>query len=179
MGQSLINKTGMFADGCRWRLLPEAQQTWATFKMHFARQERDRLETATTASAGYSGAAFAVTPSIAVPTPPNNPDATLAPPTPAFDGAANAVAHTPTGAELAALIAELTRLRAATRVPTPASNTTAARGYCWTHGSIANSAHTSATCRNRAEGHVDTATWRNKCGGNTGTFVPSSRRDRN
>ena len=37
--------------------------------------------------------------------------------------------------------------------------------YCWTHGRSNNLAHTGETCRNKADGHIDTATWRNKQGG--------------
>lgn len=57
MGQTLLLKTGLFPDGCRkWRLLPDAQQTWPAFKAHFSRQERDRQETSTNGTLGYSAA---------------------------------------------------------------------------------------------------------------------------
>ena len=36
--------------------------------------------------------------------------------------------------------------------------------YCWTHGACA---HDSRSCRTKKEGHVDTATFANKCGGST------------
>lgn len=45
------------------------------------------------------------------------------------------------------------------------------RGYCWTHGSSKNSKHTSKTCKNKADGHQDDSTFRNKMGGNTSTYV--------
>jgi hypothetical protein len=38
--------------------------------------------------------------------------------------------------------------------------------YCWSHGLGFNANHTSATCTNKADGHVDTATLTNMCGGN-------------
>jgi hypothetical protein len=159
IGQHLIFKTGLFPDGCReWRLKPDADQTWANFKTHFARHDRDRQETATSASAGYAGAVQ-----------PTNP-----PETP--DGSACAVTALPSGPELIALLTELATLRKTQ----PANSTTprsltSARGYCWTHGSTTNSTHTSATCKNKAPGHVDTATWRNKCGGNAQRYVPPNR----
>jgi hypothetical protein len=118
MGQTIILKTGLFPDGCReWRLKPDAQQTWPNFKQHFARMERDRLETATTSTSGYSAAAFAAS---QVPLPPDNPN----------DGAINAATMVPTAAELSALMSELTRLRA-TVAAKPSSNAApVTRGYC-------------------------------------------------
>jgi hypothetical protein len=37
--------------------------------------------------------------------------------------------------------------------------------YCWTHGLGRNANHTSLTCSNKAQGHQDTATVRNRMGG--------------
>jgi hypothetical protein len=169
IGYQIIIKTGMFADGCRdWRLLPEANQTWAAFKTHFARQERDRHETATAASTGYSGTAFHV-------------QAVGSPPPPSTNTAL-AATILPSGPELLALLVELRNLRASTKptgTPTPsppAASKHIARGYCWTHGSTANATHSSSTCKNKAPGHVDTATWRNQLGGNPNAYVPHSRR---
>lgn len=157
LGQTLILKTGLFPDGCReWRLKADADQTWAEFKLHFARHDRDRLETTTTASAGYAGAVQPVAP------------------TPPPDGTALAATALPSGPELIALLTELATLRQA-KIPATRS-ASANRGYCWTHGSSSNSEHTSATCNNKAPGHVDTATWRNKCGGNEQKYVPRHRR---
>jgi hypothetical protein len=176
IGLSLITKTGMFSDGCReWRLQPVANQTWAAFKSHFSLQDRDRIENATASTAGYAMAALAIQPIV-----------------PTVDGTALATATLPSGPELVAMIAELHKLRAAAaqlaasaqqshvpraaRPPQPAAAAPTARGYCWTHGSTANGTHTSATCLNKAPGHVDTATWRNKQGGNPASYVPLSRR---
>jgi hypothetical protein len=172
MGQTLILKTGLFPDGCReWRLMPDAQQTWPNFKRHFTRMERDRLETATTSTAGYTNHAYAAA---QIPLPHNQSPPTLTVPTPA---SINAVAQVPTTADLALLMAELTRLRAAA-ARMPAASTNVSRGYCWTHGSTTSAAHTSATCKNRADGHNEAATWRNKLGGNPDSYVPPSRRGR-
>jgi hypothetical protein len=165
MGHTIILKTGLFSDGCReWRLMPEAQQTWPTFKRHFTRMERDRLETATTSTAGYSSTAYAVINA----QPPNDN-----PPT----ASANAATGVPTAADFALMMAELTRLRA-NASKAPPITTAATRGYCWTHGSTTSAAHTSLSCNNRAEGHNELATWRNKLGGNPNAYVPPSRRSR-
>jgi hypothetical protein len=56
--------------------------------------------------------------------------------------------------------------------PPPTVNRT--RGYCWTHGLMHNPRHTSATCKNKAEGHQDTATVDNKMGGKTTVFQSRS-----
>ncbi len=42
-----------------------------------------------------------------------------------------------------------------------------ALSYCWTHGTIQNIHHTSATCMRKSEGHQDAATLDNQMGGNT------------
>ena len=70
------------------------------------------------------------------------------------------------------LAAEIVALRAqlALAVVSPAPSngrlrTPATRGYCWTHGSSGNVAHTSASCANPAEGHQVAATNRNRMGG--------------
>jgi hypothetical protein len=165
LGLNLITKCGMMPDGCReWRLKPAATQTWANFKVHFALQDRDRQETATATSLGYSGAVVVVQPIVA---PPDSSNAALA------------ATVLPSGAELVALLTELAKFRAAAATTAkPPSNPVkpAARGYCWTHGSTTNSSHSSATCRNKAVGHIDTATWRNKQGGNATTYAPPARR---
>jgi hypothetical protein len=46
--------------------------------------------------------------------------------------------------------------------------------YCWTHGCIKNKKHTSSTCNNKAEGHIDEATLKNKQGGSTKIWGPRS-----
>jgi hypothetical protein len=162
MGYQLILKTGMFPDGCReWRLKPEVDQTWANFKIHFARQDRDRLETATAESSGY-GTAFLVRPG----EPPSVPAPTIE--------SALVATTLPSGDELVALLVELRQFRMMhqkqTTPTTPKS--TGARGYCWTHGSSANATHTSLTCKNKAPGHIDSATWRNQQGGNPNQYAP-------
>jgi hypothetical protein len=167
MGLHLLVKTGLFPDGCReWRMKPDADQTWPQFKIHFARQDRDRQEIAATTTGTFSGTVNAVAP--APPAAPVNPIP--------GHGSANAiVSPLPTAAEYATLLAELARLRATNPAP---SARQPPRGYCWTHGSTSNATHTSATCKTPADGHVHTATWRNKCGGNPNTFIPATRRPR-
>jgi hypothetical protein len=149
-------------------------------RKHFARQDRDRQETTTVATAGYHGTAFLVRPVIP------SPDLTITTPPPitVTDPTALTATVLPSGPELLALLQELRALRAtapkpphpATGAPVPKATPAAARGYCWTHGSTANAAHTSATCKNKSPGHQDTATWRNQLSGNAAQYVPISRR---
>jgi len=55
---SQISNTGMFPESCReWRCKPEAEKTWARFKVHFTEAHQDwRLTQGTTQTAGYHGA---------------------------------------------------------------------------------------------------------------------------
>lgn len=159
LGYNIILKTGLFAEACReWRLKPDIQQTFAEFKLHFRRMNVDRQETLTAGSAGYHGAANAVT---AEP-----------PASPWMDG----------------IMQELQLLRAAIAFQTPAANaaqekppTTAPlplppTSYCWTHGASRNNAHTSSTCNNQAEGHQVLATLTNRMGGSDRVWTHSTRR---
>jgi hypothetical protein len=60
-------------------------------------------------------------------------------------------------------------------VQVPSSNkatTTSEMGYCWTHGCMKNPAHTSTTCKRKADGHKDNATMANKMGGKEGVWKP-------
>jgi hypothetical protein len=68
-----------------------------------------------------------------------------------------------------------------TMTPTPKekSNTVvtdnAPLSYCWTHGSSKNVKHTSKTCENKAEGHDDNATMKDKKGGSTKVWGPKPK----
>jgi hypothetical protein len=167
MGYQLVLKTGMFTDGCRdWSMMPDANRTWQHFKTHFARQDRDRLELATAANTGFGGNAFSI--QLPPTVPPVDPLLTPQP-------TASAALALPTGAALVALLVELRNLRLAAAKPpakAPPGKPTTARGYCWTHGSTSNATHSSSTCKNKAPGHIDSATWRNQQGGNPNTYVP-------
>ena len=71
--------------------------------------------------------------------------------------------------QLSAALEEIARLKAAAPKPrpppTPAQIALNAEAYCWTHGDTRSSRHTSATCRTRKPGHIETASRVNKCGG--------------
>ena len=42
--------------------------------------------------------------------------------------------------------------------------------YCWSHGLSDNTSYTGATCKNKKDGHVDEATWKNKMGGSDNDY---------
>lgn len=156
IGYNIILNTGLFPDACReWRLLQPAAQTLAAFQDHFQRMNMDRLEAMTTSSAGYHGAANAAI---------QNPTPSVAPPT------------------LEAIMAELQSLRAAANaaqappVSAPPKPQLPPTAYCWTHGASRNTAHTSATCRNKLEGHQDAASLTNKMGGSDRVWTRTTRR---
>ena len=44
--------------------------------------------------------------------------------------------------------------------------------YCWTHGTTSNLRHTSATCRRKASGHQDDATYSDCKGGTQASLIP-------
>lgn len=154
IGYNLILQTGLFPDACReWRLKDELLQTYAAFKTHFRRMEADRLESLTSASAGYQGAAHHVD---NVPTLPSTLQADMA--------------------ELALYRAASVANAITARHP-PASNSNVAPplSYCWTHGASRNTRHTSATCKNKSEGHQDTATLTAQQGGSTKVWTSTRR----
>lgn len=148
MGYNIILRTGVFTDACRdWRLKNLAQQTFAEFKTHFRRMDQDRLETVTSQSAGYHGAANNVQQ--------HPPPATMTLPEAlaqlaSYQAAANVAMHPapPPSAPPAPIPPS---------APKPKS-------YCWTHGACR---HTSDTCNTKAPGHRDEATFTNKLGGYT------------
>jgi hypothetical protein len=151
IGYNQILRTGLFAEACRdWRLRDEANQTYAEFLVHFKRQDRDRLESATAGSQGYAALTCV---EIAKP-----------------EQEAQVNSATSLTADLAAILKELQLHRMTLNQPTPAptnpqQSTTIHMGYCWTHGSSRNTQHTSRTCTRKAPNHNDAATFRNKLGG--------------
>jgi hypothetical protein len=81
-----------------------------------------------------------------------------------YHGTANAATIVPTP----------TTTSSSRRQPTAAATARPIRSYCWTHGHLQNPRHTSATCKNKRSGHLDTATASNRQGGSdeTPTYTP-------
>lgn len=153
MGYNIMVATGLFTEACReWCLMEPEAQTFAAFQAHFRKMDNYRRVTSMTSTtagfqSGHPVANFSSAPSITTTTSSLSTDPTV-------------------------LAAEIISLRAqlALAVVSPAQSngrqqTPATRGYCWTHGSSGNVAHTSASCSNPAEGHQSAATNRNRMGG--------------
>jgi hypothetical protein len=154
IGYNIIYATGRFTIGCHeWRKLTDAQKTWAQLKTHFKAADTDLRLTTTSNSAGYDGAANHVQASD-------------------DNSTALATSQAALAASQAALAAAL-QGQANLVTSTPAATSTRRTSYCWTHGIMRNTRHTSATCHTKAEGHQDTATKDNKLGGSTKAWTPS------
>jgi hypothetical protein len=176
LGYNIIFKTGLFNTACReWRDAPADAKTFAHLKTHFKKWDKDRKLIETTSSAGYHGAHHV----------PQQP-------TPAA-----AAAPTHASSEMAQMREQIQALTSALSSSRPMQNAAFNAGsasstsstitnstplapvglsYCWTHGSSRNRSHTSPTCHNKAEGHIDTATNENKCGGSEKTYTQADRR---
>lgn len=157
VGYNLIAATGLFDLACRdWRAKPDAAKDMPSFRAHFRAANDDR--TVTTGSAGYHTATGA------------NAASTVAPTT-ALSMALNCSS---TEHQLSQLTAAVTKLHLAITAPSPRPRSTqhpppaaTTNTYCWTHGATLNPFHTSATCKNKADGHQDTATAANPLNGST------------
>ena len=161
---TLVFNTGMYFDECKtWRQLPNNDKTWTQFKTHFLEAQKDlRLQQQTTQQAGFH-ANFASTHNA-------NETATalanLAEATASDREAFAALVTTNSNLtkQLTEALEEIKKLKKRLnnrRAPEPNNN------YCWTHGYSVHKNHTSATCRNPAEGHQREATRDNPMGGSS------------
>jgi hypothetical protein len=148
---SLISDSGVLELACReWRLMDAEDKTKAECFAHFKQADLDRLST--TGTAGYHMNVL-------------------------FMQAAQANAIAIKVAEAQAFLAQhsikpTTAPTVKHNAPVTPATFNIPRGpdmhpksYCWMHGLSTNPKHNSATCNNRAVGHIDTATENNKQGG--------------
>ena len=200
-GYQNIKNTGLFNRECeKWRKKTQKEKSWSDFKKHFILAYDDHLKydsiPPTTAEATYTANQVQqilqdelstilgsnVTPD---PSPSDNPPV----PEPVI-AAANA---TVTLDDVRRLIQETL---SASSSPHPTTQTSSNRvqdpgqrpprpplvaqgllrgkpvSYCWTHGVTSNLRHTSASCRRKATGHKDEATYSNRMGGSQSSLVP-------
>jgi hypothetical protein len=180
----ILNRTTKFRDSIKiWNRLPTLHKTLISFKLHFCEAHDELQETGelTMGDTGYHQANLieAIANRVAEL---QTPHQELAPaPVPAM---------TAPDTMLPAIVAQMQQMQqmmAAMQAnstpnaptdrnrgrPTPTGPRTGtpsrplpawATQYCWTHGKCA---HASATCNNRAPGHVDSATMENKQSGST------------
>jgi hypothetical protein len=150
-GLLLIEKTGLFTEACRlWRMKPQATRTYALFQTYFYAAHREL--TKTTASAGYHSA-----------------------------NAVKDAAYEKLAAEFAAYKSEVNKKNAKSVPNTPPKPKLATdkkdMTYCWTHGFMSNTKHTSATCKSRGTGHVDESTGDNQMGGCATIWQPKTKKE--
>lgn len=193
-GYNLVAATSRMELACRdWRLKPEAEKTWAYFKIHFKAAHIDlRIET-TTSLAGFR-ANHAATDNNALDQANEDADTGV---TQAY--LANLTeAQIANNAQVTALATTIQQLQAQLAAATIAINAVqngnnrrrnprnnrnngnnqggdddAAQRYCWTHGGRVAEGHNSHTCSTRADGHQVLATFLNRMGGSN-RFCPAA-----
>jgi hypothetical protein len=174
---TLVFNTGLFPDSCQtWQLRPAAQTYWTNFKTHVAAVHREfRLMNQTAQQSGFNSANMMFEDHHCQGT--ADAIAQLAVET-ALDGETVAII-TATNAKLTfqlktsqayvqKLKEEITqlklKLKPAWQVQRPPKTTNNDK-YCWSHGYQLHNGHTSASCKNRKEGHKTQATKANPMGG--------------
>ena len=196
-GYQNIKNTGLFNRECeKWRKKAAKEKSWTDFKKHFILAYDDHLKyessTTTASEATYTANQVqqilqdelsTIMGSTSDSTPPTYP--------PPLEPA-------PATANVALTIDDVRRViqeTLASHAPSQSSSqsssltTTASRtprtplvaqgllrgkpvSYCWTHGVTSNLRHTSASCRRKATGHKDEATFSNRMGGSQSSLVP-------
>jgi hypothetical protein len=150
----VFEKTGVFGTVTeKWRDRPDADWTFANFKAHFEKGNKERLRKLTAKAAGYHGAHAAITSG-------NSVSGDTLPTTIITDEDTAAAATT--------LTTDTQSIR---------TNNNVTMYYCWSHGLGKNRAHTSASCHNKREGHQDTATADKMMSGNN-RIMSGERKDR-
>ena len=161
---NIVLQTGLFTDACReWRNKPLMDKTWENFKLHFALAHRDLRQQQTTAQQSGFHTANQVLATI-------HQDTTSAIEELTNATIADRAQYTQIRDDVAALTNSIKllqmQLEAVTANQTSRKNrNNNTTSYCWTHGRTKNPKHTSATCKNRAEGHKEEATLSNRLGG--------------
>jgi hypothetical protein len=173
---ALVFKTGVFSDSCReWR--QQSNPNWARFKVHFQAAYLDLLEETAMQGNSFGNHIMAETAQAIN----NLTQATI-------DDRATVLELIRTNSQLTAQLTELQEQvrRICTETPTdrpnrPPRNSSAGRrplqnpepnGYCWTHGYVVTTGHSSLTCNSPAEGHVRDATRDNIMGGSVRNRPP-------
>jgi hypothetical protein len=149
---------------CEWRPMDRSVKDWPLFKRHFKAAEKDLRRLETTGTAGYHNSTHSV-----------QTTSTLLTTTQAALAASEL--------DLARALAQVSLSSGSTAASaanisaiTPATSGERPRGYCWTHGHITNSSHTSTTCNHPGDSHQGNATASNTMGGNTDNFIPRFQR---
>jgi hypothetical protein len=172
---------GPFADDCKiWNSKPDDFKTWANAIAFFSTANRTRSKTTTgDAGFGHANAATTTTSSKKRTATDANLETANAATTPMSELAKLRAAN-------AKLTKEIKKFRSANHA-TPGgqpTNTGQAAApakqvpYCHSHGYVSSWRHSSLTCRNKADGHVATATSDNQEGGSERHYTENDRRPR-
>ena len=188
----------------KWRKKEKKDKSWDEFKKHFRLAEDDRRKNESTASpssaptytANQVQQIFRDELANLLTQEPTESD-----PTPSTTATENSSLSTaPPASANAALTAEDIRRIVSETIATQTTPTTTNNGrwgnsgnrpprpplvaqgllrgkpvsYCWTHGVTSNLRHTSATCRRKATGHKDDATFNDRKGGAESSLVPDT-----
>lgn len=152
----VIEATGVFMHATTtWRDKDDAEWTLENFKAHFTKANRERIRQLTAQRAGYHGANASSTGT----SPPVDEPSLVDSNATTLTAEANAAAQPSIQPPPHVVLPTGTKMY-----------------YCWSHGLGKNSAHTSATCQNKKEGHQDEATADNLRGG-ANTIMGNRRRN--
>jgi len=178
LGYLLLNKTGKFHTGIReWNRIPQDQQTWDAFQMHFSQAHRELREsgelemrdtpfnTANIVQEVIEGVQQVLQPAM---------EASYEAEAADILQHANAATTAPTQQTvLMEQMLHMMQLMQQQLQQSSAGNKNNATNnklrtkinkYCWTHGACA---HSSSECRNKKPGHQDAVTFDNRMGGST------------
>jgi len=194
-GYQNIKNTGLFNRECeKWRKKDSSAKAWSDFKKHFILAFDDHLKydslpapATTAAEATYTANQVQqiLHDELSTILGSNAPPDTLSPDDPPpFDpdsGAANAaITIDDVRRVIQETLASATPHQSRSRTTTPSTPLVGQgflRGkpvsYCWTHGVTSNLRHTSSSCRRKATGHKNAATFSNRMGGSQSSLVPN------
>jgi hypothetical protein len=171
-----IPNTGLNFDACeKWKDEPPANQTYDAFKLHFLKAQKNHRNQQRTMKQSNYGLSVTHMEEMA-----EKFAGYVAVDRAEKDSDRNRILQTLSNmeskhakelAELKALMLNMGKPGPATGIAPPVA---AARirtpptdngSYCWSHGYLVHRQHTSATCRNKKEGHIDGATHANNVSG--------------
>ena len=174
----LIFQTGQFERACEdWDVLPIANKTWVNFKTHFTRAHQRFTNMQQLRQANYNGATNQANHVAQMELQQDTTNAlqALADATGADRTALANLAQS--NSTLTTQLNDITTIIKQLELKVNGLADTNQRGprqsdynrnsehYCWSHGRTRNPNHVSSNCRNKKEGHIDTATLHNKQGG--------------
>jgi len=173
----LIYKTGEYNEACKdWRKKPENEKTWENFKEDFTVAHRDLIaqrsvqpnpfHQANAVIEKFQEQTDAILEHVANSTVDTSTISTLTTQNQTLtEQLANATTDLLSMKEMVECLCKEVRDLKDTKKGKPTNRNKYNKSYCWTHGRTRNNGHTSAKCRNQADGHKVEATLDNRMGG--------------